>query len=360
MPTCRHYQLTLPIFLLSIFFSLAPSICISADAPNEALRSFYQHINKQQCDAAILLRPDYSIERCQKISNTYIHKATTELSDNKNAVLLLELDSFYNKKKSYFFGYVRMAKKKEQWQIIGPFKSREDYWLDEYVETYIPGAFKDLPEALKKKKFIPPPAPNSLSIKELSTDPIKKNSITPGDSIDADEFSQVPTNTTKDKPANALSKTTPITTEAEKLLSGHYIIEGNYTSLLLTIRKHFPLSAKKNIILIDKSRNTLYLYNTKNLLLAFFPILSSDISSFPSGLYKTNSSKIVTSENTTQQANQAIILERKQTADTANTPLYYIRDLFDTDIKNSIQLSPIDNSKLQRLIASSAITYIGQ
>jgi hypothetical protein len=49
-----------------------------------------------------------------------------------------------------------------------------------------------------------------------------------------------------------------------------------------------------------------------------------------------------------------------QNTDTANNSLYYIRDLFDTDIKNSLQLSPIDNKRLQQLISFSAIVYIGQ
>lgn len=352
-------------FPLSVFFLIfTPSTCLGADSPSEALQSFYQHINKQQCEAALLLRPNYSLARCQQISNTHIHKVTIELSDNKNAVLLLELDSFNKKKKNYFFGYVRMAKKKEQWQIIGPFKSKEDYWLDEYVKTYIPDEFKTLPQTLKKKKFLPPPPPNALSKKELQTKPTKKSNSLPDDAIDAEEFDPSP----RHKTTASIAETTLITppapkannTEAEKLLSGTYAIEGNYTSLLLKIRKHFPLTAKTTIILVDKSRHTMYLYNTKNLLLAFFPILSSDISNIPSGLYKTTANKTIKSESTTQQTNQPIILEKTQKSDTVNTPLYYIRDLFDTDIKNSMQLSPIDNSKLQRLIASSTITYIGQ
>ncbi|MCK5896291.1 MAG: hypothetical protein KAG20_05770 [Cocleimonas sp.] len=370
----NQYHLLIVLFysFLSLFFST----CNAADAPSEALKAFYQHINQQQCEAALLIRPDYSIARCKKISNTHIHKVTTELSDNKHAVLLLELDSLNKKQKNYFFGYVRMTKKKGKWLIIGPFKNREDYWLDEYVKTYIPGEFKTLSETIKKKKFIPPPAPNTSpqAIPEES----KKNhrqSTPPGDSIDADEFIQQPQPTPPKKPTpenkksiiknnSAQAKTLPpLHPEAIQFLLGQPIIEGNYTVLLKKIQQYFPSKTKEKAktLLIDKSRRTLFIYNHKNLLVAFFPILSSDISSIPSGLYRINSDKTIESEaSTTQLTNQPIILKRVQNIETASNSLYYIRDLFDTDTKNSLQLSPIDNKRLQQLISFSALTYIGQ
>ena len=361
----RHRYIA-PALLLYVLLFISPSI--AADAPSDALKAFYQHVIKQECEDAVKLRPDYSIQRCEKISKVHIHKVTTELSDANNAVLLLELDSFYNNKKSYFFGYVRMTKKKGKWLVIGPFKSKEDYWLDEYVKSYIPDEFKGLPESVKKKKFTPPPIPKLSAKKAPQEEDIiaDEKTVAPGDSIDADEF--IPQDNDKKgnndiKPATKKNKsaTTSTTPEADKFLAGDYAVQGNYTSLLTNIRKHFPANTNATILLIDKSRSTIYLYNAQNLLLAFFPILSSDNSSFLSGLYRVNPDMpIKSTTNTALKANQPIILKRILKQKTEDNPLFYIRDLFDKDTKNSLQLSPIDNNKLQQLISSSAISYIGQ
>lgn len=362
------YKLNSILSALMLYTLCFTSPSIAADAPTDALKTFYQHVAKQECEDALTLRPDYSLQRCEKVSKVHIHKVTTELSDNDNAVLLLELDSFYNKKKSYFFGYVRMAKKKEKWQVIGPFKSKEDYWLDEYVKRYIPGEFKGLPESVKKKKFTPPPAPMFSSKKAPQEEDIiaEKKISAPGDSIDADEFTPQQTekkeSSTKKhsiaKKNTAIKSTKP---EADKFLSGGYAIQGNYTSLLTKIRQHFPTDTSASLLLIDKSRRTLYLYNPQNLLLAFFPILSSDNSSFLSGLYKVSLDKPVRSEKYTPlQGGQPILLKRMLLQDNKDNPHFYIRDLFDTDTKNSLKLSPIDNKKLQQLLSTPSMAYIGQ
>ena len=356
--------------LLYTFLILVSSFSFAADDPSETIKKFYKLIAEHQCEEAIKLRPDYSLQRCEKISKTHIHKVTTELSDNKNAVLLLELDSFYNKKKSYFFGYVRLTKKNGQWLIIGPFKNQEDYWLDEYVKMYIPGGFKGLSEAEKKKKFAPPPAPN-ISSQKISKALRDNEKVTPpGDSIDAEEFSEPVMEKVKRKANNSpqklsVTKTSKqlISPEGKELLSGLDPIEGNYTALLMKIRNNFPSYSKVNIVLMDKSRRTLYVYNQKNLLLAFFPILSSDNSHFPSGLYRVSSNNSSQSETTdVLQTNQPIILNKidENGSKMIKKLPYYIRDLFDGDKVNSLQLSPIDLNKFHQIISSSTVVYSGQ
>ncbi len=357
--------------LLYTFLILVSSFSFAADDPSETIKKFYKLIAEHQCEEAIKLRPDYSLERCKKISKTYIHKVSTELSDNKNAVLLLELDSFYGKKKSYFFGYVRLTKKDGKWIIIGPFKNQEDYWLDEYVKMYIPGGFKGLSEAEKKKKFAPPPAPN-ISSGQVNKALRDDEKVTPpGDSIDAEEEVNEPVmKKAKGKvnnPSKKLSVTKTskqlISPEGKELLSGLDPIEGNYTALLMKIRNNFPSYSKVNIVLMDKSRRTLYVYNQENLLLAFFPILSSDNSHFPSGLYRVSSnnpSQSVTID--VLQTNQPIILNKidENGSKTTKKRPYYIRDLFGDDKVNSLQLSPIDLNKLYQIISSSTVVYSGQ
>ena len=389
-----------------LFYSLCLSVLLipscfasntSDDTPINALKSFYQLISQHKCKEAIKLRPNYTLERCEKITKTHIHKLSTELSDDKNAVLLLELDSFVNNKKNYFFGYVKLSKKQGKWLIVGPFKNREDYWLDEYVTAYVPEGIKGLSAKEKEKKFAPPPikkynpeqTPTPIEEEQYKQTVIptkippqkaeKRDQETltpPGDSIDADEFEDNDKQSTSSIKKQVLQTEaeTSINPEVDKFLSGSQAIEGNYTSLLRKIRKNFPLKATSNILLIDQSRNTIYLYNNADALLAFFPILSSDNSNFPSGLYTLTSSSSVNSEGSvTKKENQVIILNKIQKIpisnkeDTGTTNKqnsrenqYYIRDLFDTDKRRSLQLSPIDNHKLQKLILPSTIAYKGQ
>ncbi len=386
------------IFLSAFCFSiLLNSSCFAENTPSGAIKAFYQLVSKQQCKEALKIRPNYSLGRCEKITKAHIHKVTTELSDNKNAVVLLELDSFLNKKKNYFFGYVKLTKKKDKWLIMGPFKNREDYWLDEYVNAYIPEGIKGLSKAEKQKKFTPPPVtiydnkktPSEINeniVKPQATKKskttVKKNTnkvtattepslpVPPGDSIDADEFKEPDSKSqqthTKNTTTIGIATQKAITSEANKLILGEHTIEGNYTALLKAIRKNFPSEAISNIILIDQSRNTLYLYNHSNLLLAFFPILSSDNSNFPSGLYRlSNNSALPLTHQKVR--NQVITLERVQNTIRIDPKLpaeqkneqYYIRDLFDTDQSKSLLLSPIDNNKLQQLILPSTMVYKG-
>jgi len=401
--SCHKQKILLPTLCLSLFLSLPTSF--AADSPSETVKLFYQLISQQKCQEAIKLRPDYSLKRCEKISKTHVHKATTELSDANNAVLLLELDSFVSDKKNYFFGYVKLTKKKGKWLIVGPFKNRDDYWLDEYISEYIPEGIKGLSAKERTKKLISPPIEEIATEKVTKKTPNKKPKDTPtdsptkpktqvaikkesriappGDSIDADEFKD---KTNKSKKAltsvSSIEKTIKnnsanstvsqaSTPDADKFLLGEHAIEGNYTSLLKQIRKNFPTEASANILLIDQSRNTIYVYNNTNLLLAFFPILSSDNSNFPSGLYRLIPEQVAGLENNKIPLdNQPIILERMQILLTAkndippqkmkNSEHYFIRDLFDTDKDKSLLLSPIDSSKLQHLILPSAIAYKGQ
>ena len=351
-----------------------PTSSLADDTPSDTIKSFYNLINQQDCATAIKLRPNYSIERCKKISNTYIHTLKEEVSDNKNAVLLLELDSKVNKKKNYFFGYVRLSNKNGKWVIVGPYKNREDYWLDEYVKEYIPEGIKDASkEVIEEHKINVKDEPKKNKQTDIETDD-EINIVAPGDSIDADEFAEKQTSKKLKTAIQAETAEATISSknpEQEKFLLGGHAIEGNYTSLLNQLRKHFPQQASGNIILMDKSRRTLYVYGSNNLLLGFYPILSSANSAFPSGLYSINADQgsKSASNNAISQASTAVSLKRVFEPSSKNNvepkqkeenKLYYIRDLFDADSTNSIQLSPIDINKLQELISSSTVAYSGQ
>ncbi|MCK5901848.1 MAG: hypothetical protein KAG28_01755 [Cocleimonas sp.] len=384
-----------------VFFSFILCFATASTAtetPDGTLRLFYKLISKNQCAAALRLRPDYSLSRCEKITKTYIHTLKTERSDHNHAVLLLELDAFVGEQKNYFYGYVKLSKKNKQWEITGPFKNKDDYWLDEYINAYVPEGIKGLATIEKEKNNQPPliqivseepikrlpdeetsqKQPIMPDIKKKSQPIIKKiiQPTAPGNSIDADEFKDQPKKTESDIiPTRAIQepKSNPIkifNTEAKKFLLGQYAIQGNYTSLLKKIRKNLATEAKANILLIDKSSNTLYLYNKTNSLLAVFPILSSDNSNFPSGLYRITIHKPTESDaDLTQQINQPILLlkieveskrDHNKTKTINNKTHYYIRDLFDVDKTRSLQLSPIDNRKLQQLLSTSAIAYTGE
>lgn len=373
----KSYITSLPTLLLLLFSLLSLPSQAAETTAIDTLRSFYKLINDQDCAAAIELRPNYTFTRCKKISNTHIHTLKEEINDNKNAVLLLELDSTAKKKKNYFFGYVRLRKKNDKWVIIGPYKSREDYWLDEYISNHIPEGITDTSKkVIEEHNITIKAAPKKTIDKAIQkNDELNSQVVAPGDSIDADDFTERKQKDLQDSAQSKAGKDTLTTNndsnpELEKFLRGDYAIEGNYTALLNQLRKYFFQQAAANIILIDKSRQTLYVYDNNNLLLGFYPILSSDNSGFPSGFYSINNKPASESaSNTLQQTNTAVSLKRvfKKNKPNQGEPqqneenkLYFIRDLFDGDSKNSIQLSPIDISKLQTFVSSSTAVYSGQ
>jgi hypothetical protein len=302
--TVFHLLLLIPIALFS-----SPKI-----TPDTTLKLFYEHINSQQCESAILLRPNYSLERCQKISEVIIHEADTVFNNGSDSVILVSIDIYTANAKSYFSGYVRLQNLQSEWEINGPYKSQQNYTLAEYINDYVPNSEQqsNTLEASSPQEL----APVELNI-EATIDPA-----------------------------------------VSKYFLGEQAIAGNYTGLLNNLRSHLEPLVTQQILLIDRSRSSIYLYGQNNLLQGFFPILSSvESAQIPNGVYQINASQVAgDNKNSPVHLNQLHSFSEAEDNIDAN---YYLRSLLDTDASHSLLLSPIDLGKLSALISEDVITYMG-
>lgn len=312
---------TLTTLCCMMIFSPTPSLATSNMAPHTVLQQFYKAVNEKRCESAVLLRKDYTVERCKQITEVIIHEADTVFNNGTDAVILISIDIYTTASKSYFLGYVRLQKHEANWEIMGPYKSQQRYTLDEYVNDYLPEVEN---------------AQNTLT-------------------------TELPAVAEQDPIEDSLEALSPQHNEndlaLEKYLTGTQEIAGNYTALLNELRTKHPTSTQGHVLLIDRSRLSLYLYDKNNLLLAFFPILSLSIEQIPNGLYSLN-----TAQQTANNENTPVHLNHLQSLDKSlnNTDnIYYIRDLLDNDTAQSLLLSPIDLGKLRKLLSHDAIIYLG-
>ena len=299
-------------YLAMVLLFPVASFATPQTTPKAVFQQFYSDINTQRCESARLIRPSYSVERCQQITEVVTHDLETVFNNGANAVMLISMDIYASNAKSYFSGYVRLENSNSEWKIIGPYKSKESYTLAEYVNDYLP---------------------------------VTEN---------------IPADVLEDAPAlisPPLEVDTAIDPIVQKYLSGTQALEGNYNRLLNEMRATLPEVSQGQILLIDRSRLTLYLYDQNNLLLGFYPILTLTIEQVPNGLFQlANIQQTESTENTPVHLNhlQSIDKAMNNTGDN-----YYIRELLDTDTNQSLVLSPIDLSKLQKLLKNGVIAYLG-
>ena len=278
--------------------------------PAEAIQQFYENINEQRCEAAISLRPDYTTQRCELISEAAIHDVETVFNNGSDAVTLISIDIYTKDAKSYFSGYVRLEKHTDTWKIVGPYKSESSYTLAEYVNDYLPQTNTEV--ALE----------TPISTKSTPLTPPKEVSMV-----------------------------------KQRYLSGAVEISGNYTRILNELREQLPQAASGQIILVDRSRLSLYAYDKSNLLLGFYPLLSSMTGQIPSGVFQ-----VVDFTKTESNENMPVHLNHLQPVDdTANNIAdnYYLRDVLDNDTERSLLLSPIDLGKLRTLLSENTVLYFG-
>lgn len=317
------------LFLCFTLF-LTPVIPLGAQdiTPDATLKNFYNEINIGNCEGAKSLRPDYGLERCERVSEVVIHEASNAFNNDSDSVLLISIDIYTDNSKSYFSGYVRLKNKNNRWQIIGPYKSQDNYTLAEYIADFVPKA--EVTETVETPRASPPE-----NYEAASALPVEIRS--PADMAEEEEKIVSP--------------------EIVQYLSGEKKIEGNYTRLLNDLSRHLPTLAQDQIILVDRSRSSIYIYNKSNLLLGFFPILSAlTTEQLPNGLYQPSTSEAGNKKNGSVHLNH--LLSISETPDNSDVN-YYIRDILDSDTAHSLLLSPIDLKKLHQVLSQNVLMYIG-
>ena len=370
-------------FIVLLLSGLLPSYALSA---KETVKKFYDNVSSKRCFDAVKLRPNYSLDSCENIDKIYLHQIKIGAEGQYSAVVLVELDVEMDGKNTHFLGHTLVRKSNNKWFIAGPYKSLHTFSLDEYIAEFIPQGLHADGEAKK---------PTVVTKKTVST-----HVLPPGDAVDA---SSIATTTSKiknqstriDAPIEPLDFATdeqkeqlalpkklqkltrtgikPLQNnkEMDSYFLGSIAIQGNFVGLLDNIHALFP-NFSQQVILIDKSQSILYLYKENNVLAGFFPILTSSVAEFPSGLYQigeqesedVEDNKKVAKGLPEQATNESSITMKKlELGDDQQVLIsgyYYLRNYFDKNQKQSLSLSPIDNNKLQQLILGEALVYIAE
>lgn len=367
---------------LAILFLLGlnPSYALSAEA---TVKKFYDYVESKRCFDAVKLRPDYSLDSCENIDKIYVHKVKLAAEDQHYAVVLVELDIEMNGKNTYFNGHTLVKKNNKKWHIVGPYKSKTTFDVDEYIAEYIP---QGLHAKGEHKQVSSAPAKKTPDLRELP----------PGDAIDESPNVRTRTSIASASVNTPVATTDPLSAQPvgqeeqhlpqklqqltlkgakplqhNKAMGGYFLgniaIQGNFIGLVDNLRDLFPELAQ-HVILVDKSQSILYFYKEKNALAGFFPILTVAISDFPSGLYQIaegnkntdESSKPLSEQEVSQGAIRMEKLELSKEQQILVSDYYYLRNYFDKNQKQSLSLSPIDNSKLQQLIQTKTLVYIAE
>ncbi len=371
-------------FIVLLLSGLLPSYALSAE---ETVKKFYDNVTSKRCFDAVKLRPSYSLDSCENIDKIYLHQIKIKAEGQYSAVALVELDVEMDGKNTHFLGYTLVRKNDGKWFIVGPYKSEYKFSLDEYIAEFIPQGLQADGEA------------KNPSVKVAKT-PASAHALPPGDAVDASSTSTIVTETKsqssemslpivssasvagEQKGSSALPRKLQKLTrtgikplqhnkEMGRYFLGNIAIQGNFVGLLDNIHALFP-EFSQQIILIDKSQSILYLYKENNALAGFFPILTSSVAEFPSGLYQIGEQENEEAKNNKkvakvlpeQAANQSSITMKKLELGDGQHVLisgyYYLRNYFDKNQKQSLSLSPIDNNKLQQLILGETLVYIAE
>jgi len=365
-------------FVVMLLSGLLPIYALSAEA---TVKKFYDNVTSKRCFDAVKLRPNYSLDSCENIDKIYLHQIKIKAEGQYSAVALVELDVEMNGKNTHFLGHTLVRKNDNKWFIEGPYKSEHTFSLDEYIAEFIPQGLQADGEAKKP----------SVKVAKKSA---SAHALPPGDAVDASATSTVTRSPSSQKPnlklpvANEQQESAALPKKLQQLtrtgakslaynkeMDGYFLgniaIQGNFVGLLDNLHTLFP-EFPQQVILIDKSQSMLYLYKENNALAGFFPILTSSIAEFPSGLYQIGEQKNeevgkhkkaapTVSEPTANESN--ITMKKLELGDGQQILIsgyYYLRNYFDKNQKQSLSLSPIDNNKLQQLILGETLVYIAE
>lgn len=105
------------MFLLGLVFA-AGVIAAENSGPTKTIADYYKAIGAGKCDAAVALRPGYSPESCQGITNPKVLVNKLMESKNDMAIVKLNLDYKRNDSPSEFRGHAMLKKSGSNWIIV--------------------------------------------------------------------------------------------------------------------------------------------------------------------------------------------------------------------------------------------------
>lgn len=102
-----------------------------------SVKNFYQAVAENNCDKALLVRPEYSVSKCENINETVISSIRTEFIDETRAAIYLNLSYLKNNKRKHFNGFLWLKNETNKWEIQEDFESIDSMGADDFIATYI-------------------------------------------------------------------------------------------------------------------------------------------------------------------------------------------------------------------------------
>lgn len=357
----RTIKTTFPVLCLLGVLGHTSLATTTDTAIKKVVTDYYDAVATGECEKAARLRLGYSVQKCQKVSTIHLYEVDVAYQDSKNAVVLIDTDIESGKKQFYFRGYTRLKKINGKWYIVGPYKNGDDYTLEEYRAEFI--AAEKKPDSVHHKqtsKSLPPADPIDLSPETQPTSSLKEDIPEPKKTAKPKPRPSTIRPNTKAKLSHSKAGTRK-RTELDDYLDGIIRIQGNHKIILDNIHHLFP-DNESDIILVDLSLALLYYYDSDNEQVGIFPVLTTPLTLFPKGLFKIHEKELQPISGD-QVVAPSLTLEKlvvDENGELLVEGYYYLRDYFDSDQKNSLSLSPVDNIRLNKLISHETLLYIAR
>lgn len=95
-----------------------PAEAAVVDEPANAVEAFYTAAVSNDCNAAAVLRPGFTRERCEKLTEATIHSVESLLHEDRFAMVALSISLVSGGKAQDFNGVVHMEEQEGHWTLL--------------------------------------------------------------------------------------------------------------------------------------------------------------------------------------------------------------------------------------------------
>lgn len=107
-------------------------------SPEESVQQFYMAAASNSCELAAKLRPGFSTERCEKLSDANIRSLSALANDGENAVVALDIGVISGGSAQDFNGYIHLQKQQGEWVLLDYAEAASTKAAD-YISRHVKG-----------------------------------------------------------------------------------------------------------------------------------------------------------------------------------------------------------------------------
>ena len=133
----------------SLLVLVMSNAAASPDSPEDSVQQFYEAATSNRCERAAELRPNFSTDRCEKLTKAEIRRTSLLANDGKNAAVALEVSLVSDDKAQDFNGYVQLQKQRGEWVLLD-YADVAKITAADFVAQYVRQAPADSPQQASK------------------------------------------------------------------------------------------------------------------------------------------------------------------------------------------------------------------